>query len=156
MTLNSETPLDATDHKLIAALQADGRLSFNALARQIGLSQPAVAERVRRLEKAGIIAAYRAVVDRAQGGLPLTAFLRLTCRGDRYQAVWRMARELPQVLECHHMTGRDCFLVKIAASTMAEIEQLIDRFRAQGETESALVLSSVVEDKPPWLPGRGR
>lgn len=151
-----ESTLDGIDRKLVAALQADGRLSFNALARRIGLSQPAVAERIRRLEKAGVIAAYRAVVDRAQGGLPLTAFLRLTCRGDRFQAVWRMARELPQVLECHHVTGRDCFLVKIAASGMPEIERLIERFRTLGEAESALVLSTVVEDKPPALPGGGR
>ena len=156
MTLNLETPLDSIDRKLVAALQIDGRLSFNALARQIGLSQPAVAERIRRLEKAGVIGAYRAVIDREQGGLPLTAFLRLTCRGDRYQAVWRMARELPQVLECHHVTGRDCFLVKITAATMPEIERLIERFREQGETESALVLSTVVENKPPTLPGGGR
>ena len=151
-----ESALDGIDRKLIAALQADGRLSFNSLARRVGLSQPAVAERVRRLEKAGIIAAYRAVVGRAQAGLPLTAFLRLTCRGDRFQAVWRMARELPQVLECHHVTGRDCFLIKIAAAGMPEIERLIERFRGLGETESALVLSTVVEDKPPALPGGGR
>lgn len=154
--MNSETRLDETDRRIITTLQADGRLSFNALARQVGLSQPAVAERIRRLENAGVITAYRAVIDRAQGGLPLTAFLRLTCRGDRYQAVWRMARDLPQVLECHHVTGRDCFLIKIAAAGMAEIEQLVDRFRAQGETESALVLSSVVENKPPTLPGGTR
>ncbi len=154
--MNSETQIDGTDRKLIAALQADGRLSYNALARQVDLSQPAVAERIRRLESAGVITAYRAAVDRTRGGLPLTAFLRLTCRGDRYQAVRRMARDLPQVLECHHVTGRDCFLIKVAAASMAEIEQLVDRFRAQGETESALVLSSIVEDKPPVLPGGGR
>lgn len=154
--MNSESEIDAIDRKLIAALQTDGRLSYNALARQVGLSQPAVAERIRRLEKSGVIAAYRAVVDRARGGLPLTAFLRLTCRGDRYQAVWRLARDLPQVLECHHVTGRDSFLIKLAASDMAEVERLIERFRALGQAESALVLSTVVEDKPPALPGARR
>jgi len=154
--LNSVIGMDEIDRNLITALQADARLSFNALARRVGLSQPAVAERIRRLEKAGVIRAYAAVIDRAQGGLPLTAFLRLTCRGDRYQAVWRLARELPQVLECHHVTGRDCFLIKIAARSMREMERLVERFRAQGETETSLVMSTVVEDKPPELPAADR
>jgi Lrp/AsnC family leucine-responsive transcriptional regulator len=154
--LNSEISIDSIDRKLVAALQTDGRLSFNALARQVGLSQPAVAERIRRLENGGVIRAYRAVVDRALGGWPLTAFLRVTCRNDRYQAVWRMARDLPQVLECHHVTGRDCFLIKIAAASLPEVERLVERFRGQGEAETALVLSTVIEDKPPAFPDDGR
>lgn len=140
--------LDDLDRKLLAALQNDARLSFRALGRQVGLSQPAVADRVRRLEEAGILKGYRAVVDRGRAGLPVTAFLRVSCTGDRFRAVHRLATELPGVLECHHITGEACFMVKVAEPTLAALEQTIERFREYGEAVSSVVLSSIVEDKP--------
>jgi len=143
-----EETLDESDRKLLAALQADARLSFRALGRQVGLSQPAVAERVRRLENAGVLKAYRALVDRERAGLPVTAFLRVSCTGDRFRAVHTLAETLPDVLECHHITGEACFLVKVVAPSLAALEQTIERFREYGEAVSSVVLSTVVEDKP--------
>jgi Lrp/AsnC family leucine-responsive transcriptional regulator len=140
--------LDDIDRRLLEALQEDARLSYRALGRRIGLSQPAVAERVRRLEDAGIITGYRGRIDRSRAGLPVTAFLRVTCTGDRFQAIHRLARELPAVLECHHVSGEACFMVKVAEGSLAALERTIDRFREHGETVSSIVLSSVVEDKP--------
>jgi Lrp/AsnC family leucine-responsive transcriptional regulator len=146
--LSSELSLDIRDRRLLAVLQEDARLSFSALGRRVGLSQPAVAERVRRLEEAGLVTAYRAQIDRAATGLLLTGYLRVRCTGDKFQAVHRLARDLPQVLECHHLTGADCFLVKVAEATVGGLERVIERFREHGETESSIVLSTVVEGKP--------
>jgi len=143
-----ENALDVIDRRLLAALQADARLSFRALGRQIGLSQPAVADRVRRLEESGVLTGYRAGVDRGRAGLPVTAFLRVTCTGDKFRAVHRLAEDLPAVLECHHVTGEACFIVKVAEADLAGLERTIDRFREHGETVSSVVLSSIVEDKP--------
>ncbi len=143
-----ENTLDEIDRRLVAALQADARLSYRALGRQIGLSQPAVADRVRRLEESGVLTGYRAGIDRGRAGLPVTAFLRVTCTGDKFRAVHRLAEELPAVLECHHVTGEACFIVKVATADLAGLERTIDRFREHGETVSSVVLSSIVEDKP--------
>ena len=144
--------LDDIDRRLIAALQDNARQSYRALGRRIGLSQPAVAERIRRLEETGIVTGYRATVDRPKAGLTVTAFLRVACAGDRFQAVHRLARDLPAVLECHHVSGEACFMIKVAEGSLAGLERIIERFREHGETVSSIVLSSVVEDKPPSLP----
>ncbi|MEL0019849.1 MAG: Lrp/AsnC family transcriptional regulator [Rickettsiales bacterium] len=154
--LISESLIDAHNRALIAALQRDARLSYSALAREVGLSQPAVAERVRRLEEAGILQRYGAVVSRAKVGLPITAFLRLSCAGEKYRAVAAMSQDLPQVLECHHVTGEDCFFLKLAASTLGDLEQVVERFRAHGRAVVTIALSSVVEDKPVTVVGAAR
>ena len=148
LTLNSENPLDPNNRALLKALQRDARLSYNALAREVGLSQPAVAERVRRLEEAGVLTGYQAVISRNHIGLPITAFLRLTCPGDRFKAVSTLAHQLPQVLECHHVTGEDCFFVKLATDSLETLERVTERFRAHGRTSVTIALSTVVENKP--------
>lgn len=140
--------MDELDRRLVRALQHDARLSYRALGRQIGLSQPAVAERVRRLEETGVLTGYRARIDRGRAGLPVTAYLRVTCAGDRFRAVHRLAQELPTILECHHITGEACFMVKVADADLEGLERTIERFREHGEVVSSIVLSSIVEDKP--------
>lgn len=140
--------MDRYNRALLDVLQRDARLSFSALAREVGLSQPAVAERVRRLEEAGVLTGYRALIARDRVGLPITAFLRLTCPGDRFQAVRALAQELPQVIECHHVTGEDCFFLKLAVESLETLEQVTERFRAHGQAVATIALSSVVENKP--------
>ena len=133
---------------IVKLLVSNARLSFNALAKRVDLSPPAVAERVRRLENTGVLLGYHAKLERSAVGLPITAFVRLSCKGAKFQAVTRLALELPQVLECHHITGEACFLIKLAAPSIAELKILIERFREYGEADSSVVLSSVVEQKP--------
>jgi len=140
--------IDFYNRALLKALQRDARLSYSALAREVGLSQPAVAERVRRLEEAGVLTGYCAVISRNRVGLPITAFLRLTCSGDKFQAVSTLAHQLPQVLECHHVTGEDCFFVKLAVDSLETLERVVERFRAHGRAVVTIALSSVVENKP--------
>ena len=133
---------------IVKLLVSNARLSFNALAKRVDLSPPAVAERVRRLENTGVLLGYHAKLERSAVGLPITAFVRLSCKGAKFHAVTRLALELPQVLECHHITGEACFLIKLAAPSIAELKLLIERFREYGEGDSSVVLSSVVEQKP--------
>lgn len=146
-----EGELDDIGCTILAALQRDGRIAFSELGRRVGLSAPAVAERVRRMEDTGLITGYRARVDRKRLGWAVTAFLRLTCPGDRYQAVRRLALDLPEVIDCHHVTGEDCFFIKVAVGSVGHLERVIDRFRELGKTVSSVVLSTTVEDKPPAI-----
>lgn len=141
--------MDAVDRLIIAELQADARLSYNELSRRVRLSAPAVAERVRRLEAEGVISGYHAHVDPARAGLGVTALVRMRCYGSRcllrepsQAATW------PEVLQVHRVTGSACCVLLVAVRSMAEFEQLIDRFAAYGEPASSMILSSPV----PWRP----
>jgi len=152
MTIEGE--LDETSRTILTALQRDGRVAFSELGRRVGLSAPAVAERVHRMEHNGLITGYRALVDRDRLGWPITAFMRVTCPGDKYQAVRRLALDLPEVIDCHHVTGEECFFIKIAVGSVGELESVIDRFRELGKTVSSVALSRIVEDKPPAVRAR--
>ena len=144
--------VDQTGWRLLRELQADARLSFSALARRIGMSTPAVAERVRRLEDSGAIVGYQATVDRARLGRPLGAFLRLTTSATSYQRVIALCGSLDAVIECHHITGEDCFLIRLAVTSVAELEDVIARFRRFGTAHTSVVLSSPVTGKPARAP----
>jgi Lrp/AsnC family leucine-responsive transcriptional regulator len=143
--------LDEIGWKLLLALQEDARLSFAELGRRVGLSLPAVAERVRRLEEAGLITGYHAKLDPHKLGASVAAFIRLRSTGDRYRQVQALARELPEVLECHHLTGGDAFIMKVVVSSIAHLEKLIGRLTPYGQTTTSIVLSS-----PVVKPGLGR
>lgn len=148
-------PLDEISWRLLAELQADARLSLNALARRVGMSTPAVTERVRRLEESGAITGYRAAVDRAHLGRPLGGFLWLTAPATAGQRVVALSRALEAVSECHHIAGEDCFLIRLAAADMAELEDVLGRFRAFGTTRFSLLLSTPVAGKPVTPPRTG-
>jgi Lrp/AsnC family leucine-responsive transcriptional regulator len=148
IALNPEMEIDDLGRAILEALQRDARLSFNALAREVGCSQPAVAERVRRMEEAGVLTGYRAIVARDRVGLPITAFLRLACGGEKYRAIAALSQNLPEVLECYHVTGEDCFFIKLAVDSLNGLERVVERFRAHGSAIVTIALSCVAEDKP--------
>lgn len=136
--------LDEIGWKLVLALQEDARLSFAELGRRVGLSLPAVAERVRRLEEAGLITGYHAKLDPHKIGASMTAFIRLRTSGDRYRQVQALAGGLPEILECHHLTGDDAFIMKVVVSSIAHLERLIGQLTPYGQTTTSIVLSSPV------------
>ena len=143
--------LDATDWKLLDELQQDGRLSYNELARRINLSAPAVAERVRRLEQAGVITGYHAHVDPTRAGRTVEALVRMACYGPR--CLLRhpdVIEQSPEILEMHRLTGDACCQLRVAVASMAEFEALIDRLADHGQPSSTMVLSSPL----PWRPVR--
>jgi Lrp/AsnC family leucine-responsive transcriptional regulator len=111
MTLHSESPLDATDWRILRELQQDARLSYNELGRRVSLSAPAVAERVRKLEDRGIITRYSAQVDPAKVGLPLTAFLQLRCDPEKCLLKTGTPDAFPEILEMHKLSGSYCSLL---------------------------------------------
>jgi len=136
--------LDSIDWKLLRALQNHARVPFAELGRQVGLSPPAVAERVRRLEDAGIIRAYRAEVAPSALGWSIMAFVRLQTSPDRYEDVRAIAQQRRDVLECHHVAGGDAFVLRIVAQSVAQLETLIERLSNYGQTTTSIVLSSPI------------
>jgi Lrp/AsnC family leucine-responsive transcriptional regulator len=144
MALESKKSIDDVGWQLLQALQEDARLSFAELGRRVGLSLPAVAERVRRLEEAGIISGYHTEVNLPQAGLPIMAFIRINVPGERYPQIIALARDLPEILECHHLSGSDSFILKVVAASIPHLEVLITRLSSYGQTTTSIVLSSPV------------
>lgn len=134
--------LDEIDRLLIGMLQSNARLTFKELGQAVHLSSTATAERVRRLEDAGVIAGYAARVDPARVGIPIRTFIRLRMSAEKYPRFLALAEELPEILECHHVTGDDSFLIQAVVASMQALEGLIARVSPFGETATALVLST--------------
>ncbi|GAA4894848.1 Lrp/AsnC family leucine-responsive transcriptional regulator [Stackebrandtia albiflava] len=140
--------LDATDWRILAVLQRDGRRGFTDLARDVAMSASAVTERVRRLERAGVIRGYAAVVDPSAVGLPITALVRLRYPHPDYRAFHDMVEVTPQVVEAHHVTGEDCFVVKVLAESMPDLEAIVARLAALGPVTTNVVYSSPLPRRP--------
>ncbi|MEN8654287.1 Lrp/AsnC family transcriptional regulator [Streptomyces sp. 21So2-11] len=133
---------DATDWRILEALQREGRASFAELARAVSMSASAVTERVRRLEEVGVISGYTAIVDHDRIGLPILAFVRLRYPHGNYKPFHDLLESTPEVLEAHHVTGDDCFVVKVATRSMQHLEQVSGRFGALGSVTTSVVYSS--------------
>jgi Lrp/AsnC family leucine-responsive transcriptional regulator len=136
--------LDATNRRLLAELQADARLSLAELGRRVGMSSPAVAERLKRLEREGIISAYRAEVDPRKLGYGLGVAIRIRPAPRQLTQVAELARGTPEVVECHRVTGDDCFLMTAYVRDVEHLEAIIDEFAAYGQTTTSIMQSSPV------------
>ena len=145
------TLLDAINLRLLEELQADGRLTVAELGRRVSMSPPAVAERVQRLERAGVIAGYRAEVDPRAVGYPIAAIVRIRPAPGQLGRIPEIARDTPEVSECHRITGEDCYLIKVHLRAIDELEQLLDRFTPYGQTTTSIVHSSPVPRRGPPL-----
>lgn len=145
MTLEIGKLLDGTGWQILQALQQNARLSYSELGQRVGLSSPAVAERVRRMEDAGIISGYHAEINVAKIGFPITAVIRMSpSPGERCTRFTASIQEIPEVLECHRVTGSDSLVMKVVASSVEHLEALIDRLSAHGQLTTSIVLSSPV------------
>jgi Lrp/AsnC family leucine-responsive transcriptional regulator len=143
--LNLKKPLKTVDWKILRDLQENARLSYSELGRRAGLTPPAAAERVRRLQESAIISGYRTVVNTAALGLSLMAFIRIAASSGRTCAQLAMlVRDLPEVLECHRVTGDDCYIMRIAVPSVQHLEALLDRLLPYGRLTTSIVLSSPV------------
>ncbi|HEY3062156.1 MAG TPA: Lrp/AsnC family transcriptional regulator [Chloroflexota bacterium] len=139
--------LDGVDWRILVELQENARLSFSELGRRVGMTPPAVAERVKRLEEAGVIRGYRLELDVERLGLPLQALVRLANRGSPSLEIIRTVSELPEVLECHHVTGEDCYVLRVAVPSMRQLEVLLERLLRFGSTTTSIVISTPVMRK---------
>lgn len=136
--------LDEIGWKILVELQNNARMSFADLGRRVGLSTPAVLERIRRMEEAGIISGYRAEIDYSKIGYGILAFIRVSVVGDFLPRIMKVARDLPEVLECYRVTGDESFIMKVAVESVDKLEQLIDRLTPFVATTTSIVLSSIV------------
>jgi Lrp/AsnC family leucine-responsive transcriptional regulator len=136
--------LDEVNLRLLAELTANPRLPMTELGRRVGMSSPAVTERVRRMEEAGVIRGYRLDVDPAALGLPLTAYVRVRPNAGQLPRVAALAQEVPEVVECHRITGEDCFIMKVHLPAMDQLDRILDRFLMFGVTTTSIVQSSPV------------
>ncbi len=137
--------LDEIDRKILSELQLDARTSYAELGRRVGLTTPAVIERVRKLEDAHIITGYRADIDTAKVGLPITAFIRMSITGIDYSHIIEVVQDSAEVLECHRGTGADSFIMKVAVASVEHLQEVIDRLTPYGITTTTIVLSSPVK-----------
>jgi Lrp/AsnC family leucine-responsive transcriptional regulator len=149
---SEEGLLDGVNLRILAELRDNPRLSMAELARRVGMSAPAVTERVQRLQQTGVIAGYRLDIDPAAVGLPVTAFARIRPMPGSLPKIAQLAAELPQVTECYRITGEDCFLLKLHAPAIDQLEAVLDRFLVYGNTTTSIVVSTPVPRRPPPLP----
>ncbi|MET8806055.1 Lrp/AsnC family transcriptional regulator [Streptomyces sp. NPDC004546] len=148
----NETPVafDAVDRQILQLLQTDGRIKLSELGRQVSLSPAAVAERVRRLEAAGVVEGYGARVASARLGYGIQAFIRVDPHGG-YTLKHPRTLELierPEIIEVHHVVGEDCWILKVAVTDTVHLEEVLEQTSALGRTTTSVVLSSPVRHKP--------
>ena len=144
MNLQSELLRDRRNVELLSLLRDDPRMGTSELARRVGMSAPAVRERVMRLEEAGIIAGYRLELDPAALGYLVCAYVRVRPAPGQLPKVAELARRLPQVVECHRVTGDDCFVLKIHLPALDRLDAVLDQFLAHGQTTTSIVQSTPV------------
>ncbi|MEV4345129.1 Lrp/AsnC family transcriptional regulator [Actinoplanes sp. NPDC049596] len=153
--MTTEIALDRTDWRLLAELQADGRSSYAELARAVAMSPSAVAERIRRLEEAGVIAGYRARIEPERVGLQVMAFVRLRYPTGNYRPFHALLDSTPEIVEAHHVTGEDCFFLKVLTRSMRHLEEVTGRIAGLGSVTTSVVYSSPLPDRsiaaPPEL-----
>lgn len=144
----TEVFIDDTNRRILIELQQNARVTVAELGRRIGLSSPAVTERLQRLEQSGTIIGYRAELDPAAIGLPLTAVIRIRPGSRQIQKVADIARETPEVTECIRITGEDCYLMRAHLRDVQHLEEVIDRFTPFGQTTTSIMQSSPVPPRP--------
>lgn len=150
--------MDKYDRMLLSALLENGRASYAELARKVNLSAPAVAERVAKLESSGVITGYQATVDMSKIGLPIQCLIELRLALHGNQKAYDELVKIPQITECHRVTGDPCVIIRAAVGSMTELEALINRVARFGSSKTSIVLSSAIERRVPLgqLEGNGK
>jgi Lrp/AsnC family leucine-responsive transcriptional regulator len=149
-TVNEE--IDAVNRRVLEELQHDPRLTMSELGRRVGMSSPAVTERVRRLEEAGVIRGYRLDLNPVALGLPIAAYIRIRPNSGQLPRIAELAQQIPEVVECHRVTGEDCFILKVHIPAIDQLDRLLDSFLLYGSTTTNIIQSSPVPLRPPPLP----
>lgn len=136
--------LNDVNIRLLHLLAEDARLNASELARRVGMSAPAVRERIGRLEQAGVIRGYRLDIDPAAIGLPVSAWIRIRPGPGQLPKIADLAGRLPEVTECHRISGEDCILIKVHVPTIEALEGILDRFLNHGQTTTSFVVATPV------------
>jgi Lrp/AsnC family transcriptional regulator, leucine-responsive regulatory protein len=144
--------IDAVNRRVLEELLHDPRLTMSELGRRVGMSSPAVTERVRRLEETGVIRGYRLELDPVALGLPIAAYVRIRPNPGQLPRVAELAQQIPEVVECHRVTGEDCFVLKVYIPAIDQLDRLLDSLLVYGSTTTSIIQSSPVPLRPPPLP----
>jgi Lrp/AsnC family transcriptional regulator, leucine-responsive regulatory protein len=143
--LDIREQLDATDEAILRILQDDGRVSTADLARRIALSPSATADHIRRLTDLGVLPGFRADIDLAAVGYPILAFVRLRYPTGNYKPFHDVLDTTPEILEAHHVTGDDCFILKALARSMADLERITGKLATLGPVTTSVVYSTPLQ-----------
>ncbi|MGI9352303.1 MAG: Lrp/AsnC family transcriptional regulator [Rhizobiaceae bacterium] len=146
--------LDTVDRKILGMLIENARVSTAELARRVSLSAPSVAERIKRLEEAGVIEGYTVRINPAALGLPISAWLRIRPIPGELQRVARILNDLPEVAECDRITGEDCFVARVHVQSVGHLETVIDQLISWSMTNTSIIQSSPVKRRLPKFPGQ--
>jgi Lrp/AsnC family transcriptional regulator, leucine-responsive regulatory protein len=146
----SDLLLDSRNVQILALLQSDPRMSVSELARRVGMSAPATRERIQRMEEAGVVRGCRLEIDPAALGYPIAAFIRVRPMPGKLPKIAELAASLPQVVECHRITGEDCFILKVRLDSLDNLDLILDQFLNYGQTTTSIVQSTPVP--PRYLP----
>jgi Lrp/AsnC family leucine-responsive transcriptional regulator len=144
--------IDVVNKRILEELQREPRLTMSELGRRIGMSSPAVTERVRRLEETGVIRGYRLDLNPAALGLPIAVYIRIRPNPGQLPKIAELAQQIPEIVECHRVTGEDCFIVKAHIPAIDQLDRLLDGFLLYGSTTTSIIQSSPVPLRPPPLP----
>jgi len=144
--------IDAVNRRILEELQRGPRLTMSELGRRVGMSSPAVTERVRRLEETGVIRGYCLDLNPAALGLPIAAYIRIRPNPGQLPRIAGLAQQIPEIVECHRVTGEDCFILKVHIPAIDQLDRLLDGFLLYGSTITTIIQSSPVPLRPPPLP----
>ena len=144
MDFKFERLLDQIGVKILNELQMNARISFSEIGRRVGLSSPAVAERVKKMEEVGIICGYHANVDHEKIGFPILAFIFLTTKSEKYDKVYEFAENTQEIYECYCISGSESFILRVLSDSLSQLDALIDKLSEFGDTKTSIVLSSPV------------
>lgn len=143
--------MDRFDQKIIDELHKNARISYAELARRVNLSAPAVAERVEKLERAGIITGYHAAVDLSRIGYPIQCLIELTANHMDYFAIVGEIKKLNEIIECYSVTGTTCLTMKVVVDSMLSLQQLIARLMQYGDTKTSVIIDVPVPARIPTM-----
>jgi len=147
-----DTLKDGVNLRILTELQQNPRLTMTELGRRVGFSSPAVTERVRRLEETGVILGYHLEINPAALGLLIAAYIRIRPNPGQLPRIAELAQQIPEVVECHRVTGEDCFILKVYLPSLDQLDRILDSFLMYGSTTTTLIQSSPVPLRPPPLP----
>jgi Lrp/AsnC family transcriptional regulator, leucine-responsive regulatory protein len=150
----SDQLLDARNVQILALLAGNPRMSVSELARTVGMSAPATRERIQRMEDAGVIRGYRLEIDPVALGYPITAVIRVRPMPGKLPKIAELAVAMPQVMECHRITGEDCFVLKVGLDSLDNLDVILDQFLVYGQTTTSIVQSTPVAPRHLPLPGK--
>lgn len=143
---------DPLNVRILDEMRGRPRITMSELGRRVGLSPPAVTERVQRLERSGVIAGYRLELDPAALGFPVSAYVRIRPGPGQLRRIAELAAGIPEVTECHRITGEDCFLVKMHGASVGALESVLDKFLMHGQTVTSIVVATPVPPRPLPVP----